>query len=247
MRRIIVSILFVCGMKTTVAQYFQFSQYNFTPQRINPAQVANSDYATLSFDYRNQATDGGFRLTSNILNISYPLISQTGKRWSGVGLTFMDDRSGQAGLFNTQEAGLSYALNVFLAKYQTLSLGVKGLYQSRKIDLEGLYTGAQYIPDRGFSEAISSGENTGQYSTNFVTFSAGLYWQQTDKEGTKLGYWGVSFFDFNKPENSFLGLESHLNSTLVASLGWRAYRRGNFSIFPELLYTRSASNNVLNI
>ena len=247
MRIFIVSILFVCCVKTGVAQYFQFSQYNFTPQRINPAQVASSDYAAISFDYRNQATEGGFHLTSNILNVSYPLISRTGRRWSGIGLTFMDDRSGQAGLFNTQEAGLSYALNVFLAKYQTLSLGVKALYQSRKMDLGGLYTGAQYIPDRGFSESLSSGENAGQYNTNFVTFSTGLYWQKVDTKGTKLAYWGVSFFDFNKPENSFLGTESHLNSTLVASIGFRTYHRNNVGIFPEVLYTRSASNNVLNV
>lgn len=246
MKRIIVTTLFICWIKTSVAQYFQFSQYNFTPQRINPAQVANSDYATLSFDYRNQSTEGGFHLTSNILNVSYPFISRTGQRWSGIGLTFMDDRSGQAGIFNTQEAGLSYTLNVSLSKYQSISLGVKALYQNRKIDLGGLVTGAQYVPDRGFNEALSSGENMGQFNTNFMTFSAGLYWQQTDEEGTRLGYWGISFFDFNQPENSFLGLESHLNSTFVASLGFRSYHRGSLSIFPELLYTRSASTNVLN-
>ncbi|HEX6226087.1 MAG TPA: PorP/SprF family type IX secretion system membrane protein, partial [Chryseolinea sp.] len=247
MRIIIVSILLVGTMRTGVAQYFQFSQYNFTPQRINPAQVASSDYASVSFDYRNQATDGGFHLTSNILNVAYPLLSRTGKRWSGIGLTFMDDRSGQAGIFNTQEAGLSYALNVYLSKYQTLSLGIKALYQSRKMDLGGLYTGAQYIPDRGFSESLSSGENSGAYKTDFMTFSSGLYWQQTDKKGTTLAYWGISFFDFNKPENSFLGSDSRLNSTLVASLGFRAHHRGNLGIFPELLYTRSAANNVLNL
>jgi type IX secretion system PorP/SprF family membrane protein len=159
----------------------------------------------------------------------------------------MDDRSGQAGIFNTQEVGLSYALNVFLAKFQTISLGFKGLYQARRIDLGGLYTGAQYVPDRGFSGALASGETSGLYNTDFVTFSAGLYWQQTDKSGTKLGYWGVSFFDFNKPENSFVGAESHLNSTLVATGGFRVYNRRNVSIFPELLYTRSASNNVVNL
>jgi type IX secretion system PorP/SprF family membrane protein len=246
MRRIISSILFIYWINTGYAQYFQFSQYNFTPQRINPAQVASSDYAALSFDYRNQATDGGFHLTSNLLNVSYPLISRTGKRWSGIGVTFMDDRSGQAGIFNTQEAGLSYALNVTLTKYQTLSLGVKGLYQNRKIDLDGLHTGSQYVPDRGFDEAIASGENIGQFNTDFMTFSAGLYWQQSDNEGTSIAYWGISFFDFNRPENSFLGLESHLNSTFVASLGFRSYRRGSLSIYPELLYTRSASTNVLN-
>ncbi len=238
-------MFFFC-ITTSFAQYFQFSQYNFTPQRINPAEVATCDNATLSFDYRNQATDGGFHLTSNIVNVSYPFISRRGNRWAGIGLTFMDDRSGQAGIFNTQEAGLSYALNVPVAKLQTISLGVKALYQSRKIDLGGLYTGAQYVPDRGFNEALASGENTGQFNTNFFTFSAGLYWQKIDKEGTRLASWGVSFFDFNKPENSFLEQESHLNSTFVASLGFRMYQRGNVSLFPELLYTRSAANNVLN-
>jgi type IX secretion system PorP/SprF family membrane protein len=246
MRIIIVGIVFFGWINTSVAQYFQFSQYNFTPQRINPGQVGDSDYASISVDYRNQATEGGFHLTSNILNVSYPLISRTGKRWSGVGLTFMDDRSGQAGIFNTQEAGVSYALNVPVARYQTISLGFKGLYQNRKIDLGGLYTGAQYVPDRGFNEALASGENSGQFNAEFVTFSAGLYWQQTDQEGMKLSYWGISFFDFNKPNNSFLGLESHLNSTFVASGGFRCYQRGSLSVFPEILYTRSAATNVLN-
>ena len=42
-------------------------------------------------------------------------------------------------------------------------------------------------------------------------------------------------------------MESHLNSTFVASLGFRAYYQGNISVFPEVLYTRSAGNNVLNL
>jgi len=229
-----------------LAQYFQFSQYNFTPQRINPAQVASSDYASLSFDYRNQATEGGFHLNSNILNASYPLVGKNGNRWSGVGISLMDDRSGQAGIFNTQEIALSYAVNVNIAKFQSLSLGVKALYQSRKINLDGLYTGSQYIPDRGFDESISSGEDLGLLKNNFMTFSTGLYWQQTDKTGNILGYWGISFFDFNKPEDSFLEPSSQLNTTFVGTLGFRIYHEGNMSIYPEVLFTRSASNNVVN-
>lgn len=246
MTRITISLIFICLTKTGFAQYFQFSQYNFTPQRINPAQVGSSNYAAISFDFRNQATDGGFHLTSNILNVSYPLISRTGNRWAGIGLTFMDDRSGQAGIFNMQDIGLSYALNVTVAKNQAFSLGVKGLYQNRKFDLDGLYTGSQYIPGRGFSESLSTGENVGQVVSNFITFSAGLYWQQTDQKGTKLAYWGVSFFDFNKPGDSFLGLENQLSSTFVASVGFRSYSRGNVSVFPELLFTRGSATNVVN-
>ena len=245
MRSIIVAILI--GLATPgFAQYFQFSQYNFTPQRINPATVASSDFAALSFDYRNQATDGGFHLNSSIVNVSYPLLTKNGSRWSGVGISMMDDRSGQAGIYNTQEVALSYAGNVNLAKFQSLSLGVKVLYQNRKMDMDGLYTGAQYIPDRGFDESISSGEDLGLLKNSFMTFSAGLHWQQTDKKGNMLAYWDISFFDFNKPDDSFLEPATALNTTFVGAAGFRIYQEGNMSIYPEVLYTRSASNNVLN-
>lgn len=238
--------LLVCLASQGYAQYFQFSQYNFTPQRINPALVAASDYASLSFLYRNQATDGGFHLSSNSLNVSYPLVKKGGGRWSGVGLSFMDDRSGKAGIFNTQEVGLSYAVNLDIAKDQSISLGVRGLFKSSKVDTEGLYTGSQYIPDRGFDESISSEENFGQLTNNFFTFAAGLYWQRTDKIGNTIARLGFSFFDINKPEDSFLEPASPLNTTSVAELSFRMYQRGNMSIYPEVLYTRSAANNVLN-
>jgi type IX secretion system PorP/SprF family membrane protein len=237
---------FVCLAGESFAQYFQFSQYNFTPQRINPALVASSDYASLSFVYRNQGTDGGFHLSSNSLNVSYPLVKKNGGRWSGVGLSFMDDRSGKAGLFNTQEVGLSYAVNVDVAKFQSVSLGVRALYKSSKFNLDGLYTGSQYIPDRGFDESISSGENLGQLTNGFMTFAAGLYWQQTDRLGNTIARLGFSFFDINKPEDSFLEPASQLNTTSVAELSFRIYQRGNMGIYPEILYTRSAANNVVN-
>jgi type IX secretion system PorP/SprF family membrane protein len=245
MRGIIFGI-FSCLATVCSAQYFQFSQYNFTPQRVNPATVAGSDYASLSFNYRNQATDGGFHLNSNMVNLSYPLLNKTGGRWSGIGLSLMDDRAGQSGIFNTQEIALSYAVNVNLAKFQSLSLGVKALYQNRKMDLNGLYTGSQYIPDRGFDESISSGENLGMVRNDIMTFSAGLHWQQTDKKGNSIAYWDISFFDFNRPEDAFLEVTDKLNSTLVGALGFRIYHEGNMSIYPEFLYTRSGSNNVLN-
>ncbi|MBA4054817.1 MAG: hypothetical protein C0490_08910, partial [Marivirga sp.] len=244
--RIIICALCILFAIPCSGQYFQFSQYNFTPQRINPATVAGSDYASLSFDYRNQATDGGFHLNSNVVNVSYPLLSRAGIRWSGIGLSLMDDRSGNAGIFNTQEIALSYAVNINLAKFQSLSLGIKTLYQNRKMDLDGLYTGSQYIPDRGFDESISSGENLGMLKNNIVTFSAGLHWQQTDKKGNSIAYWDVSFFDFNRPEESLLETTDKLNSTLVGALGFRIYHEGNMSIYPEVLYTRSGSNNVVN-
>lgn len=237
--------LTLAAMTPAKAQYFQFSQYNFTPQRINPALVASSDYAEIAFVYRNQGTGGGFRLNSNSLNAMYPLQSREGKRWSGIGVSLLDDRSGQAGIFVTQEAGLAYAINIFMASGQSLALGAKALYQGRRIDLGGLYTGSQYIPDRGFDELLSPGENFGELKSDYVTFSMGLHYQKEDKDGLVLGYWDISFFDVNRPEEQLITASS-LNPTLVAGGGFRVYRGMKVSVFPQVLYTRSASNNVVN-
>jgi type IX secretion system PorP/SprF family membrane protein len=247
MRNLILAAICLGASIGCRAQYFQFSQYNFTPQRINPATVATSDYASLSFDYRNQSTAGGFHLNSNIVNASYPILSRNGTRWSGVGISLMDDRSGQAGIFNTQEAAVSYAIDIPMAKYQVLAMGVKVLYQSRKINLDGLYTGSQYIPDRGFDESLASGENPGQLNTSFMTFSAGLFWQQEDRRGNRLAYAGFSFFDFNHPDDAFLDAASTLHSTSVATVGVRVYQKGNISIFPEALLTMGSGTAVFNV
>ncbi len=247
MRLFLAVCLLFCSPAKSYAQYFQFSQYNFTPQRVNPAQVSTSDYATASYDYRNQATGSNFNLSSNIINVSYPFLARNGTRWSGIGLSLMDDRSGQAGIFNTKEIALSYSITVSLAKGQTLSLGVKGLYQSSKINLDGLYTGSQYVADRGFDETISNGENLNGVIYNYFTFSTGLYWQRVDKEGDKIAYLGASFFDFNKPQDSYLTSTGQLNSTGVLSLGFRLLHQGDISFLPEVLYTRNSNRNVFNV
>jgi len=248
-RRTVVRRLFVLALvvfsSRASGQYFQFSQYNFTPQRINPALVATSDYAQLAFVYRNQGTDGGFRLSSNSLNAMYPIHSRKGNRWSGVGISLLDDRSGQAGIFSTQEAGVAYAVNIALASRQSLSLGTKFLYQGRRINLEGLYTGSQYIQDRGFDESLSPGENFGELKSDYFTFSMGLHWQVEDDDEEVVAYWDFSFFDLNRPEEAFLTAWP-LNPTLVAGGGIRVYRGRQLSILPQVLYTRCASNNIIN-
>lgn len=228
------------------AQYFQFSQINYAEQRINPALVGASDYAMVNLLYRNQTTGGDFNLNSTMLSASYPLISaKRGQRWSGFGLSLLDDRTG--GIYSIQEASLSYAANVYLARYQSLSLGVKGMFQQRRMDLDGLFTGMQYIPDRGFDESISSGEGFDDLRNDFFTLSLGMFWQQRDREDNRLAYASLSFFDFNEPDDSFLDAGSQLRGTVVAAGGLRVYRNGPLSISPEFLYTGNYANHTVNL
>jgi type IX secretion system PorP/SprF family membrane protein len=238
---------FFCLCFGARAQYFQFSQYNYTGQRINPALVATSDYVSVSFDYRHQLTAGGFNLNSNFLDVSYPFIARNGTRWSGVGLSFMDDRTGGSMLFQTQEAAISYALNIALSKRQSLALGAKVLYQNNRMNMDGLFTGSQFIPDRGFDESLFNGESQALLQSNHVSLNLGLLWQQVDRRRNLLAHAGFSFFDFNKPNDSFLEESNSLNSTAVATLGFTAYKKQQWSILPEMLITLNSNTTVFNI
>ena len=244
-RLLLISILLVATTAAS-AQYFQYSQYNFTGQRINPAYVAASDYAMADFIYRDQSTGGDFNLKSAMASAAYPLLSRRdGRRWSGLGVSVLDDRSG--GIFSTREASLSYAVNIYLTRLQTLTLGFKGLYQQRKINLDGLYTGSQYVADRGFDVSRFNGENMQFLQNNFFTFSSGLLWQEVDKKGNRIAYWNIAFFDINKPNDSFAGFESELSSTFVVGGGLRLYERDKLSFTPEILLTRGNAKNVFNL
>lgn len=228
------------------AQYFQFSQYNFTNQRINPAVVAASSYAEASLINRNQSTGGGFHLNSNFFNASYPLINRRNMRWSGIGISMMDDRAGHTGLFTTQEISLAYALTIPVSPGTSFSLGFRGLHSRRKVDLDNLYTGLQYVPDRGFDENVSSGENLGRLSHSFNTFSAGIYWRKENKKRMPLASFGLSFFDFNKPDESFLDTPFGYSSSLVGSFSYLLAQRKKMSFYPEVLCTFSAGRLAFN-
>jgi len=195
--------------------------------------------------YRNQRTGGNFSINSNLLSAEYPLLNRsTGRPWSGIGLSMMADQT--ASIFKTYEISMSYAVHLQLSRYQSLSFGAKGLYQSQRISLNGFYTGSQYIPDRGFDDSASSGEDLEQLNGNVRTLSAGFFWRETDKSGRVIKQLGFSFFDFNKPDLSFTGSGSTYASTLVAEGTFQAGRSGDWNIFPEALVTLSAATLSVN-
>jgi outer membrane protein OmpA-like peptidoglycan-associated protein len=159
-------------------------------------------------------------------------------------LSLHNDQAG--GIFKTQEIALGYALHVRVSRYQTLSFGAKALYQSRKIGLDGFFTGSQYVPDRGFDPGRSSGENFSELRNSLKTFSAGLYWQEVDKKGRLLHHFGVSLFDLNKPMDSFFGSTTNLPSTFIVTGGFQSYGGGGFNVFPEGLLTLSGGAAMFN-
>jgi type IX secretion system PorP/SprF family membrane protein len=224
-------------------QYFQFSQSNFTTQRISPAIPATSDYAGMSYIYRNQGTGGNLVINSHLLSASFPLITATsGKRWGGVGLTMMDDRSSP--VYELQEAAFSFGVNMALNHSQSLAIAIKTLYQQQTIDPSGLSSGIEYLSDR-FRSATD-------YSTDFkshtkaISLSSGLHWQSVNPEGLRLGYFSLAVFDFYNPAQTE-GSTHYLTPTWVGAGNFRAFKNGNLSMFPELIYTKGSITDLWNV
>ncbi|HCZ34869.1 MAG TPA: hypothetical protein DHV26_02975 [Cytophagales bacterium] len=246
MIRIVTVLLFISFGEKAFAQYFQYSQYNFTGLRVNPALAGNTNYAEATFLHRTQNTGGDFKIQSDFLSGSYPLLNpSTGKPWSGLGILLHSDRT--AGVFQVQEAALSYAVHLSVGHQQTLSFGTSVLYQNRSVKLDGFTTGSQYVPDRGFDRFAFSGESFSQFRGSHVTFNMGLQWQQLNRKGSPIHYIGISIFDLNKPVSSFTDVQYQTPITMVANAGFKLYTIENLNIFPEGLITLSAGNLSTNV
>ena len=231
--------------QSALAQYFQFSQYNFSVQRVNPAYVGLTPDAMADFQYRNQKNGGDFQINTNFLSVSYPFVNaSTGQSFAGLGLSVLSDRSGP--MFKSQEAAATFALHVPTGRYQRISLGFKGLVRWQRINTDGLFTGSQYLEGHGFDPALDNGEIPRPFQNKFVTLSAGLMWQESDRKGKLQKQFGFSFFDFNQPNPSFLdGSQDELPSTIVMHGAWRVYQDKQLGVLPEFLLTRSSTKNVL--
>ena len=215
--KILITILGIFGcLNPAWTQYFQFSQTPFSEQRINPAFPAVSDFAQISGLYRRQQAAEDLNIQSSLISATLPFIKPNGgKRWSGVGITLLDDRSGQNGLFRVQEVGASYAIRIPVSFRQSLYFGMRVAYESRDFSLNGLYTGSQYIPGRGFNSSLGSGETPDDFRQQFITLGGGLIWQATGRNDEVVAEAGMAIFDINKVDQAFFNGQTVAPATLV--------------------------------
>ncbi|MDH5475848.1 MAG: PorP/SprF family type IX secretion system membrane protein [Cyclobacteriaceae bacterium] len=245
--KLLVVHIFLLFFSSLKAQYYQYSQYNYATQRVNPSSISLDDQATTSVIYRSQNVTSDLKLKSFLLSVKYPLIAKNGgKRWSSIGVTVGQDKTGQGGILVANELGLTYAINPSIGKNQSLSIGAKANYQMRKIDISNLHTGNQYVPGIGFIDGDID-EILNAFNTTFLSYSAGVYWQKTSRRSEKLAHFGLSLFDLNKPNESLLGDNSLLPSTWVLTGGVKVYEQQQIKVYPEALYTYSSLTNTLSI
>lgn len=247
LRPLILFILFALSIQLGQAQQFNFSQYNFTDQRVNPALVGIGNYWKLGGIHREQNTGPDFDIKSTAIAGSYPFVKANDAGvFGGLGITLLDDKAGVGQSFKIQEVGLSYAMQVRLGANQQLALGVSGFYQTRKFGLDDLITNSQFIPGRGFDTSLDNGETSGQLQRSFYRTGVGLHWEKRDENDFRKSHFGLSAFDLNRANEAFVDSTFRTDPSYMVSAGLELLKIGSFSVYPEVLYTHTGGKNSVN-
>lgn len=228
------------------AQRTQFSQYNYAVQRVNPGYIALGDYISIGTIYRAQRSIADVSTSDLLLSAKYPIFLGKNK-WSTIGLTLGEDKTGLEGILQTDEIGLTYALNFSTAKYQVLGLGLRGNYRSKSINTENLSSGQQFVRGEGFISQLPLGEDLDQFNKAVVSLSAGAIWESSTKKGERKTHAGISAYNLNEPNESLIGEDSQLPLTMVIEGGQRIHSNNDFTIYSEALFTRSKGTHTLNV
>ncbi len=223
-------------IQEATAQQFNFSQYSFTDQRINPALVGIGNYWKFGGIHREQKTGPDFDILSTSISASYPFVkANNAGTFGGLGITLLDDKAGSSKAFKVQEVGLSYAMQVRTGINQQLALGASIFRQTRGFDFDHLITNFQYIPDRGFDTSLDNGENFEELNRSFTRIGVGAHWENRDVNDQRSGHFGISVFDLNQPVEAFIDSTTKMDPTYYLSAGFRAFSVGQLSFYPEAL------------
>ncbi|MEL7145594.1 MAG: OmpA family protein, partial [Bacteroidota bacterium] len=118
------------------------------------------------------------RLTTNYLSLNY---SNPG-RTTGLSVSLLADQSTNLNFFTTNEWAIHFAKAINLNFRSKLAMGV-GYNRSRtRLDLTGLTTSAQFVPGRGFNNALENGEAHSVFEQRNNRLHTGLYYQQYDED-----------------------------------------------------------------
>ncbi|MDN4165994.1 PorP/SprF family type IX secretion system membrane protein [Cytophagales bacterium LB-30] len=231
-------LLGTCGQRG-YGQYLQYSLFQHAPYRINPALGAFYRAPSADLIYRDQKTGGGFNIRSSQFTYSQALGNGL-RELPSLGLSVLDDRSGQLGYFVNQSVGLSLAQRVRLSHDQFLSVGLSGTYSTISLDAQSFTTGSQYVQYRGFSSSLPSGEAISQFRQNDWGISLGAMWVHQKPGGLAQSSVGLSFFDIRPTQISAENTGALSRRSIVAQGALALPVSAQWVVIPELIATYSA-------
>ena len=211
--RIILYIWMFLGVLLLRAQETQFSQFFASSAFLNPGFVGLQGSASLAVNYKSgfgNETNALKQLTQATFIQPIQKVTSFATKSAGVGLTFMQERRGYEGLYQTTNVLLycSYVLGLDYEGKRFLSFGMQGGVIQNKLNFSDLKFGSQYNPYFGYDDTLPS-EVLNRDSRIVPTFNAGVVLHTSDHHNPLLSQnsflFGLSIHNINRPDNSFIG------------------------------------------
>jgi type IX secretion system PorP/SprF family membrane protein len=211
------------------AQDLPYSQYSFTPLKINPALVSAAHTTEFNLLYRQRhiGPDGGFHATQ--FTLLQPLVTE-GRKWGGLGLQVSDDQAGVSPFFRQQNITAAFAYSLPLSPRQSLSFGVSGAFETKRTPQPGVRAGESFRK--------APGPN--------VKLNSGLYYRGTDRRGHETHYIGLALIQSNHPDDN-LTFYNKVPSTFLLSAGFNAWQSQLLTLTPQLLWNNRAGYNFVQL
>ncbi len=191
------------------AQDPQFSQFYAAPLYLNPAFAGSTGLARAGLNYRNQwpSINASFVTYSAFFDYYFEDIN------SGVGVLFMSDREGMAGL-NTHSAGLQYTYQFRLTENIVVRPALEGSYTISNLDFNNLVFGDQ-INYQGIYKPVTDEMFNSDFRNNYFDVGTGVLLYSEN-------FWvGFSVHHLLEPNQSFLEDDSRLPRKYSGHAGYK--------------------------
>lgn len=191
------------------AQDPQFSQFYAAPLYLNPAFAGSTELARVGANYRNQWPSLSASFVTYSAYFDYFFEDYN----SGVGLLFMSDKEGLAGL-QSHSVALQYAYQFRIAENIVVRPGLEASFGTRNIDFNNLVFGDQINIGGQFKPVTDELFNSDWRNSYFDIGAGALVYSRQ--------FWvGFSAFHLLEPNQSFLDESSPLPRKYSAHLGYK--------------------------
>jgi type IX secretion system PorP/SprF family membrane protein len=223
-RKISAVILFSAFAFLASAQDVHFSQYNETPQLLNPgATGVYSGYVRAIVNYKNQWAAMGNAFNTVAASADMPLFDKNEKKAHiGAGINFFSDKAGDSH-FGLTQANLCISGILPVSKGSKFSVGLSFGGAQHKANLASLSWGNQY-DGQGFNTAIASNETTPTTSFFYFDLGAGVYYEYSNgktkferNEKRKVNI-GAAYYHINQPTQKYLSVTEKLYGKMVVNV-----------------------------
>lgn len=239
-------IIVICffGAAAASAQDIHYSQFNASPQNLNPAQTGlfngdwrvaanyRSQWSAIPVPYKTFSIAGDTRLKTKLKN-DVP----------AVGLLINTDKAGDSRFSTTQIiASLAYIKKLTKDSAHFACLALQPGFSTKSFDVNQLTFDNQFDGD-SYNAALSSGESFNRTRISYFDLGGGLayLWRKTARTQVSVG---LSLLHINKPKQSFFdNSEIRLDQKFCASALAEFPVAASLDVLPTVMYQSQGKFN----